>query len=127
MTLAEFLTARLDEAEEIARATSRPAFRQWHAEPWYDGEFLNDRRTVRADLWGRTGFQFTNDGALSTLLLDHIVLHDPDRTLREVAAGRAFLALKPWDLETGELMDTIMRIRAAVYSDHPDYQPGWAV
>ena len=45
--------------------------------------------------------------------------------LREVEADRALLALKPWDLETEELMDTVLRIRLTVYSDHPGYRDEW--
>jgi hypothetical protein len=139
--LIAFLNTRLDEDEETARATSRPAFRQWHAEPWYDGEFLNDGRTVRADLWGKTGMQFTGQGAIATVMAGHIARHDPARVLREVEAKRAILAvvvpeIKGMDQqiisEWGDSRDEIdahlplLRIMAAVYSDHPDYQQEWA-
>ena len=48
-----------------------------------------------------------------------------EQILREVAADRALLALKSWDLETWELLDTVMRIRVTVWSDHPDYRQEW--
>ena len=47
--LAAFLAARLDEDEAAAGVASR--FPHWHGEPWYDGQFLKDGRTQRADLW----------------------------------------------------------------------------
>lgn len=96
--LIAFLTARLDEDEETARATSRPAWRNWYAEPWYDAEFLEDGRTVRADLHGAMGAGgFTSRGALPTVMADHITRHDPARVLREVEAKRVILAAhKPY-------------------------------
>ena len=58
--------------------------------------------------------------------------------LREVAAGRAFLALTecyltedpavlvaPWDGESQDRMDEAIRAHLAIWSDHPDYRPEW--
>ena len=137
--MAAFLGARLDEDEAVAAAASR--FPRWHAEPWYDGEFLKDGRTERADLWGNTGMQFTGQGALSTVVIDHIARHDPGRVLREVEAQRAILAAYESVLrDCASVGDPARRPRlygehdglrmavahlAGVYSGHPDYQPEW--
>ena len=86
--LREQVTARL----EAARATSRPAWRDWYTEPWYDGEFLNDGRTARSDLWGRAGAGgFTSQGALPTVMADHIALNDPQDVIARCEAELAIL------------------------------------
>lgn len=76
---------------------------------------------------------------------EHIVLHDPARVLREVAAKRAIIEAA--DEATSNDMsvdndrrvgsrnmaeepyvgDLILRALAGVYSDHPDYRTEWAV
>lgn len=76
---------------------------------------------------------------------EHIVLHDPTRVLREVAAKRAIIEAA--DEATGCDMqvdsefrvgtrdeseepyvgDVILRALASVYSDHPDYRTEWEV
>ena len=101
MTPTEFWRARLDEDEAVARK----------AVPWPFGP-------VDSAL----GIPGPNPGYVWA----HVGRQDPARTLRQVAADRALLALRPWDLETDELMDTVLRIRLTIWSDHPDYQPGWA-
>ena len=130
--LAAFLAARLDEDEAAAKMATK--FPHWHAQPWYDGQFLKDGRTERADLWGRPGMQFTGQGALDTVVADHIARHDPARVLREVAAGRALLADYLQAIDDYAEFDVIrinhlkraVKWRAAVYSDHPDYRQEWA-
>ena len=148
--LAAFLAARLDEDEAAAGVASR--FPHWHGEPWYDGQFLKDGRTQRADLWGAPGMQFTGHGALDTVVVDHIARHDPARVLREVAAKRAILSVhrvveypgpyvpisptcsiciterEGYQEEWGDddWPCATIRLLAAVYSDHPDYRQEWA-
>jgi hypothetical protein len=54
--------------------------------------------------------------------------------LREVEADRAILALLKQDVVDGrerdydatEVLEQVVRIRSAVYIDHPDYRPEWA-
>ena len=127
--LIAFLSARLDEAESTARATSRPAWRKWGVEPWYDGEFLNDGRTERADLWGAAGAGlFTAQGALATVMADHIALHDPASTLRDIDADRKLIAAYENVAEYSDPwigLDLAVRIRAERFSDHPGYRPEW--
>ena len=149
MTLTEFVTARLDEDEGAAKAATHRAFRNWHVEPWYDGNVLKDGRTESADLWDSTGGQHTQGhGALFTVTADHIARHDPARVLREVEAGRNILAeysralaaqdrmlASPagdksvtYEWENGRVCALLnaIRGRAAVWRDHPDYDPAWA-
>jgi hypothetical protein len=58
-----FCSARLAEDEATAQAAVHLAFRKWHVEPWYDGDFLPDRRTQRADVQGTTGYQVAESQA----------------------------------------------------------------
>ena len=108
--LAGFLRARLDEDEARAEAARRVQTE------WY---VACDDETVTI-------------GALR----EHIGHCSPARRLREVAAGRAILALHPpkplrhveadWChvCRTGWPCKEFRAI-AAVYSDHPDYRPEW--
>ena len=121
-----FVNARLDEDEETARATSRPAWREWYAEPWHDGEFLGDGRPARADLWGVNGAGgFTGQGALPTVMADHIVRHDPARALREVEAKRRLIEEITSRSSQG-VAEIYLAVLADTYSDHPDYRQEWA-
>jgi hypothetical protein len=134
MTLAEFLTARLDEDEAAAKAASR--FNRWHVEPWYS----DPAEHKRADVWGNTGAQITGNGALDAEDAIHIARHDPARVLREAGAKRKILAdviplIEEMDQQIAsefgidpEQEDAhlpLLRILAAIYSDHPDYDETW--
>jgi hypothetical protein len=105
--LAAFVAARLDEDETEAKATADA-----------DAEFWADVR---------------GDGT-------HFARHDPARVLRDVAAKRAILAevvpaIEGMDMqiicEWGSSQDEpdahlpLLKIMAAVYSDHMDYRPEW--
>ena len=83
------------------------------------------------------------DGAVAA----HIALHDPTRVLREVAADRKLLDLceraksyrdqvfaRPEPRSISDEMravtqmmalEQVLRLRAAVYIDHPDYRSEW--
>ena len=58
----------------------------------------------------------------------HIARHDPARVLRECEAKRA-LVEHVCRVEWGgyAVRDVILEDIAAVYSDHPDYDPAWGV
>jgi hypothetical protein len=101
MDLTGFLTARLNEVEAAARATVEP--RTWH------GEHLA--------LHGRL---LAADEA-------HIKRHDPARVLREVEAHRKILAEyadMPFRDEAIGLRFAVGAL-AAIWSDHPDFDPAW--
>ena len=117
--LAAFLAARLDEED----ANARDAQPQW------------------------LSTHFTIDPGSLVLVKFHRD-HDPVRVLREVEAGRAILAdyeeaaQHPYDLPEGvregrdddererdayliNVLEDVLRHLAAVYRDHPDYDPAW--
>jgi Family of unknown function (DUF6221) len=110
MDLAEFLTARLDDEERNAR----------HA----------------AALWADTHFTIAPG---SLVITEFHRTHDPARVLREVEAKRKILtqwqksAADPRDIRlinVEELKGNLslmwaLRLLAAVYEDHPDYDPAW--
>lgn len=67
---------------------------------------------------------------------DHIVRHDPARVLREVTAKRALLEhhgdqheCTNWELASAYpyVGCSVLRELAAVYSDHPEFDPEWTV
>jgi hypothetical protein len=119
--LIAFLGARLDEDE--ASATS--AALAWTASVWDSCDFR-----------------------LGPAVGGHIARHDPARTLREVAAGRALLDLyerathyrdrifaQPEPRSISDEMravtqmmalEQVMRLRTAIWSDHPDYRQDWS-
>ena len=117
-----FLNARLDEDEEAARDARACA--EVKDGRWFDGEDeINDDNGYR--------LATVNHPFVTT----HIARHDPDRTLREVAAKRAMLSMFLDAFGNGLNMtiygavggftmngDWVLRQMAAVYSDHPDYR-----
>ena len=142
--LVGFITARLDEDEAAANALAtggNPAIGkagQWNA--YIEG--------------GDDGWAFEDDaangvGAIvgSHELAAHIARHDPVRVLREVAADRAILdrlehAARYRDqvfarpeprsvsdemraVTTMLTLEVAVKLRAAIYNDHPDYQEEW--
>lgn len=130
--IAEFLTARLDEDEATAQH-SGPARVAWLA-------FLDDAghmryTTVAAsndddDPWVADGHELVAPAAVR-------VVYDPARVLAEVAAKRALL--KRLDEDADACTDDaewrgaslaewqVIAHLAAVYADHPDYDPSWRV
>ena len=121
-----FLDARMDEDEAAAKVAAGVAGPDW---TWETGLSAGEA----------TDYVTGTDG---TLLLDtlggieseapHVARHDPARVLREVEAGRALIAEYRRALEKAPgnrpLLNTLRRLissRAAVWSDHPDYDPAW--
>ena len=136
-----FLKARLDEDEAAAGAALEPApllgdtvTASWHSD--VEGCCIQDD----ANGW-------VAERVPSRAVAAHIALNDPARVLREVAAKRALIdAIFGYeatiDGEWGDghgpdqiaagmcpdhLPDEIAALLAlaAVYSDHPDYDPAW--
>jgi hypothetical protein len=122
--LVEFLTARLDEDEQTARAATG----KYRSPTWrVDGD---DETLLIYPDDGSTGFTF--DGPIAP----HIARHDPARVLADVAAKRRVLE-RHAECGTGygycddgghvvsggpcpDLRDAV-----APYADHPDYDAGW--
>ncbi|MBM4482260.1 hypothetical protein GS443_02760 [Rhodococcus hoagii] len=127
--LVEFLRARLDEDDQMAREAGKRAT-DWRSdgvggggEPitWDDeGGWIGEHTIVYSEGWPEGGEAL------------HIARHDPARVLREVAAKRRILDLAGEISRSGaEFAEqdyrTLTRSLAAVYSDHPDYQQEWAI
>jgi len=139
--LVAFLTARLDEDEQIARAADGgPKWfvgRKWnvYAEPSVG--YASDLDDVAVD----DGDLVVYGNALP--YSEHIARHGPARVLREVEVKRRILARyqetapspTPWgstgwaDARTQEIHETlgdeVVPLLALSYADHPDYPEGW--
>lgn len=144
-----FLAARLDEDEAAAKACGLGIRDTWHTIEWYDGQFEgqgNGRRTVSVDVHGIAGTPITSRGALLRSDGEHIARHDPARVRRQVASARRVMARHmtpsapgdPYRVchgcghEYGDIdprydVDECPELRdlAAIYDDHPDYDPAW--
>ena len=146
MTVAEFLTARLDEEEAALRAI------QDNSEPWR-GEWDGDDEANFA-LRTRNGWSLaravTVEAGFPPGVLAHLVRYDPARALREIEAKRRIIArhyMVTDDCIDGDGIERAafichecdnfgksdnwpcptVRALAAIWSDHPDYDQSWAV
>ncbi len=109
VSLVEFLTARLDEDEEVVQAASRAGGSSWP--------------TGQGDRVGPT--------------LAHARRHDPARVLREIEAKRGMMAVhRPYDTDPEQAClgcaggiewerCPVLRHLAWVYAAHSDYQESW--
>lgn len=129
--LAAFLNARLDEDEAAAKAASGADWMQVLA-------WVTDSTRPSSE-----GARVAEADSVRTAI--HIARHDPARVLREVEADRKLLDLyeraksyrdqvfaRPEPRSVSDEMravtqmmglEQVLRLRAAVYSDHPDYRP----
>jgi len=146
MTLVEFLTARLDEDEQVARwAIQYSGLRdRGLAESWEvvrtgeEGRSLLIQTRYEA-LRSKPVTEFY-DAAFHRPLADHIARHDPARVLREVEAKRRLVEryeravsqsasvsqyIRGQDHGYEEACRDALHDAAAVYSDHPDYREEW--
>jgi hypothetical protein len=135
MNIIEFLTARLDEDEEAARAAALSDFTAWAVDP-------DEPRQIRINAPGAPRLGGIIAWTVGRAELPHIARHDPARALADVAAKRAILnrfaeevaiaadykrALGYTDSEWTYVMagrETIYDL-AHVYADHADYNPAW--
>jgi hypothetical protein len=114
--LVEFLRARLDEEERAAK--EQPA--EWAAD-W--AKYLVD--PVIGPFGGQSRLRNVATGF-------YVAGHsDPARVLADVAAKREVLdgyaeLYEHADVEEWSTLNWVVRLMAAVYSDHPDYQQEWA-
>lgn len=121
-----WLRAQLDEDARIAKAacwddqsdvwTARPPRERY--ERYIIADYLDDGVVV-----------VTPENADADGVGQHVAEHDPARVLREVEAKRAILRelpLKNWHEPCISLLQLVLALMAAPYSDRPGYQEGWA-
>jgi hypothetical protein len=130
-TITEFIKARLAADEAAAKAA---------AEQDNEGESWRVRK-VRDDgmfVWGEHQAIPPNGKGERLGLLDDaqtrfIESHDPARVLRQVTATRDLLLMVQYYWEDLVLRPTeqdkvsVLGSTAAIWSDHPDFQPEWAL
>lgn len=115
MTIVEFLTARLDEAEAIARAA------------YYEGQvWLPEEESV---------FSWPDDEVVTITRRKaearHIAECAPSVILADIAAKRAivhqYTLLRPFDWPKAfvETLELNLHALASVYADHDDYRQEW--
>jgi hypothetical protein len=125
--LVDFLRARLDEDEALAREAP-PG-------PWHIGNAVDPTQPCNVHTF--PGARMVADG-LNWLVAEHIARHDPARVLREIASDRALLAeyaaVAEMDTDDAEPefaygravgLGIAVRHRALKYANHPDYKRGW--
>jgi Family of unknown function (DUF6221) len=139
--LVAFLSARLDRDEAVAKAAFGKSGRWWrrlrqiflNGPPVPAGALLEGDPEVddeEADIF-IADIVVYDEGRPSEEEFEHIARHDPARVLREVEAKRKILAeyvayTESYVTQARQLEFSIACL-AAVYSDHPDYDPEWAV
>lgn len=108
MELVEFLRARLDEDEAVAKE-AKPG-------PWtYDGSVYATHPVDEV-----VDYSYESG--------EHIARHDPARVLREVEAKRLRLDEIERELAddpTNETTRWLSRVEALPYADHPEYRNEW--
>lgn len=140
MDIVTFLNARLDEREAIARAAAEEAGgHSVFGEVDRTGQWSATSDGISADNGYRNGpFAADPYGTLADEIGAHIVLHDPEAVLRDVAAKRKLIQL--WQL-AGEAIDRdmsdewlsgrwaaltdVVEALAEPYAAHPDYDSEW--
>ena len=134
-SLLDFVLARLDEDEATARAADvKQGDPEWYATHHIAGHTVRSRRDNRPiarveDLAGDDNEDVTGilDGRAAS---EHIARHDPARVLREVEAKRELLEASAESVDSGGAEGAwsalILATVAAIYADHPDYDPEWA-
>lgn len=114
--IVEFIRARLDDDERIARAagTDQWEYREHPADRALVVNAADDEVVVFDEGWP------SEDQA------QHIARHDPARVLREVALRRSTLDIHKECGDGGHgCLDRAYL--AAVWSGHPDYDQAWAI
>lgn len=126
MTLTEFLTARYDEREAVAR-------RAYSQGEWRSGSTYGMFVSVEARSWTVVSGEWERSDA------DHIALNDPAYVLADIAAKREIVELHSgdeplcgWSQDARTSHDEeppcdTLRLLALPYTDHPDYDEAWRV
>lgn len=134
--MVEFIRARLDEDERIARAVED------RSDPWHGQWRAEGNQALRT----RNGWVLAHNRGEPHVpgLLAHIARHDPARVLAEVDAKRRILddvvdeasgldAQVDGEFRVGirdtktepYLGDVLLRLLALPYASHPDYREEW--
>lgn len=117
MTIEEFIAARLDDDERIARAATQG---NWEWQQHKTDEWClraGDTPVIRALSYETPCLEVGDADE------DHIARHDPARVLRQCAAMRVAL---DWYINDDEMvMAATINAIAAIWSDHPDYREDW--
>ena len=147
--LADFITARLNEIERIARAVRVP--HEWHQGPGDDPEWTDEEMVCMWPPEFHTPYERDKHWRGLTVegseLAAHIAEHDPASVLAEVEAKRQQLdehrpatpkalphrtrgcltctTAQAWDDPANEANCRTLRLLAAPYSGHPDYRQEW--
>jgi hypothetical protein len=130
VTIVEFLTARYDEWENVARRT-------YSQGAWRSGSTYGMFVSVEARSWTVVSGEWERSDA------DHIALNDPAYVLADIAAKRAIVELaedatgldaqvdsefrvgRRDEVAEPYVGDLILRALAQPYAEHPDYDPAW--
>jgi len=132
-SLAAFLAARLDELEACAsRAASDPVGAM---EEHFMIEALREEQDWKTFPCRDTPYSHGQADAMrwaSKAIRERMIplsLHDPHRTLREVAAMRAILTYEARNgipgLNAWGVWTDMLKHLAAAWNDHPHYRPEW--
>ena len=149
LTLADFLRARLDEDDSVAREASYPHPKWIVRKPWNDPRDPN-RPQVSTEMVYRPDGSGTSTGIALTpphqvydghKIVPHIARHDPARVLADVEAKRRIVDLHDRAHEcsgldhTGDIDNcrwymqgewcTTLRLTGLPFADHPDYRDEW--
>lgn len=110
--LTDFLLARIAEDEAVARRAAQE----------FEGVGVSTPPT-----WGRRQWEFRVDRR-NPALVDHIVAYSPARVLAECEAKRRIVE-REVNSRTKITYRRMMVLQdlAAIWSDHPDFDPGWAL
>lgn len=132
MTLAEFLKARLDEDEVIAKAAAKIGREEAASLVGHAHWAARYGTVVDADD-DDFAMMYSSVTNSTAEVCDHIARHDPARALREVEAKRMILTF--WEAQDAEerqreedyggFLYLIVSAAAAIWCGHPDYQQAW--
>lgn len=134
MTITEFLTARLDEDEAVARTAAWMDSPYLNTEPCSEWSYAGDGHEVEP---GVTHDYEGLSPAVDVEVGPHIARHDPARVLADVAAKRAIVGLHDQaladEVEHGDasglgadlMHQDVIRLLALPYAGHEDYDEGW--
>lgn len=140
--IVEFLTARLDEDEQLAKAAAvKAAGSPVYGSPDSTGKWRATNDGVFADTeYTNSPFVVDGYGFLADEIGAHIARHDPAHVLTEVTAKRLLLVMyercvrdvdaRPPVFGSASQMQILwhlVRAAAAVYDQHPDFNPAWRV